>query len=128
MSPTDDSNKVVIITGLIQGIGQSIANDFASSGYNVLVTSPNEKELKSIVANISSQIGNNNRISFLVGDISEKAFADTLMEEALKKWDRIDVLINNGKITNNPKIKSDGEGIFENKLTTTTTTNFLFCS
>ena len=37
------------------------------------------------------------------------------MEEAIKKWDRIDVLINNGKITNNPKIKGDGEGIFENK-------------
>ena len=115
MSQPDDSNKVVIITSLIQGIGQSIANDFASSGYNVMVISPNEKEIINIVANISSQIGNNNRISFLVGDISEKAFADTFMEEAIKKWDRIDVLINSGKITNNPKIKSDGEGIFENK-------------
>jgi short-subunit dehydrogenase len=84
MSPPDDINKVIIITGLIQGIGQSIANDFASSGYNVLVTSSNEKELKSIIANISSQIENNIRISFLVGDISEKAFAYTSMEEALK--------------------------------------------
>jgi short-subunit dehydrogenase len=46
MSPPDDSNNVVIITGLIQGIGQSIAKDFASSGYNVLVTSPNKKDLK----------------------------------------------------------------------------------
>jgi short-subunit dehydrogenase len=91
MSPPDDSNKIVIINGLSQGIGQSIANDFASSGYNVMVISPNEQELKNIVANISSQIGNNNRISFLVGDISEKVFADTL-------------------------------------TTTTTTTNFLFCS
>ena len=116
MSPTNDSNKVVIITGLSPGIGQSIAKDFASSGYNVLVTSPNEKELKNIVANISSEIGNNNRISYLVGDISEKVFADTLMEEAIKKWNRIDVLINNGKITNNPKITSKEEIIHENKL------------
>ena len=84
MSPPDDSNKVIFITGLSYGIGQSISNDFANSGYNVLVTSPNEKELKSIIANISSQIENNIRISFLVGDISEKAFADTLIEEALK--------------------------------------------
>ncbi len=116
MSPPNDSNKVVIITGLSQGIGQSIAKDFASSGYNVLVTSPNEKELKNIVANISSEIGNNNKVSYLVGDISEKAFADTLMEEAIKKWNRIDVLINNGKITNNPKITSKEEIIHENKL------------
>ncbi len=49
-----------------------------------MVISPNEQELKNIVANISSQIGNNNRIAFLVGDISEKVFADTLIEEALK--------------------------------------------
>ena len=38
------------------------------------------------------------------------------MEESIKKWDRADVLINNGKITSNPKIQSDGEGIFENRL------------
>ena len=35
MSPTTtDSNKVVIITGLSQGIGQSIAKEFANSDYN----------------------------------------------------------------------------------------------
>jgi short-subunit dehydrogenase involved in D-alanine esterification of teichoic acids len=37
------------------------------------------------------------------------------MEEAMKKWGRIDVLINNGKITNNPKITSKEEIIPENK-------------
>ncbi|HYF99884.1 MAG TPA: SDR family NAD(P)-dependent oxidoreductase [Candidatus Saccharimonadales bacterium] len=117
MSPTPtDSNKVVIITGLSQGIGQSIAKDFAVSGFNVLATSPHERELKNIVENISSEIGNNNSLSYLVGDISEKTFVDKLMEEAIKKWGRIDVLINNGKMTNNPKITSDEEIIPENKL------------
>ena len=38
------------------------------------------------------------------------------MEEAIKKWGRLDVLINNGKITNNPKITSDEEFIPENKM------------
>ncbi|HSA75017.1 MAG TPA: SDR family NAD(P)-dependent oxidoreductase [Candidatus Nitrosocosmicus sp.] len=116
MSLPNDGNRVVIITGISPGIGQSIARDFAISGCNVLVTSPNEHELKNIVSDISSEIGNSNRVSYLVGDISEKAFADTLMEEAIKKWGRIDVLINNGKITNNPKITSDEEIIPENKL------------
>jgi NAD(P)-dependent dehydrogenase (short-subunit alcohol dehydrogenase family) len=116
MSHVNDGNRVVIITGLSQGIGQSIAKDFANSGYNVLVTSPNEQELKNIVANISSEIGNNNKVSYLVGNISEKTFADTLIEEAIKKWGRIDVLINYGKITNNPKITSKEEIIPENKL------------
>lgn len=117
MSPTPtDSNKVVIITGLSPGIGQSIAKDFAVSGFNVLATSPHERELKNIVENISSEIGTNNSLSYLIGDISEKTFVDKLMEEAIKKWGRIDVLINNGKMTNNPKITSDEEIIPENKL------------
>src|SRR6188508_2023178 len=104
MSPPNDGNRVVIITGLSTGIGQSIAKDFAISGFNVLVSSSDEQDLKDIVANISSEIGNNNRVSYFVGDISIKGFADTLIEEAIKTWGRIDVLINNGKITNNPKV------------------------
>ena len=85
MSLLNNGNRVVIITGISPGIGQSIARDFAISGCNVLVTSPNEQELKNIVSDISIEIGNSNRVSYLVGDISEKAFADILAEEAIKK-------------------------------------------
>ena len=95
MSLNNSGNRVVIITGLSQGIGQSIAKDFATSGFNVLVNSSDEQELKKIVSDLSNLVDNNNHISYLVGDISEKGFADTLIEEAIKKWGRIDVLINN---------------------------------
>ena len=115
MSLNNNGNRVVIITGLSQGIGQSIAKDFAISGFNVLVNSSDEQELKKIVSDLSNLVDNNNHISYLVGDISEKGFADTLIEEAIKTWGRIDVLINNGKITNNPKITSNEEIISENK-------------
>lgn len=117
MSLNKDDNRVVIITGLSQGIGQSILKDFVESGTNVLANSPNEQELKKIVSSISdlNDYDNNNRISYLVGDITEKGFAEVLMEEAIKKWGRIDILIINGKITNNPKIKCDDEVISENK-------------
>jgi NAD(P)-dependent dehydrogenase (short-subunit alcohol dehydrogenase family) len=117
MSLNKDDNRVVIITGLSQGIGQSILKDFVESGTNVLANSPNEQELKKIVSSISdlNDYDNNNRISYLVGDITEKGFAEVLVEEAIKKWGRIDILINNAKITNNPKIKCDDEVISENK-------------
>ena len=61
MSLNNNDNRVVIITGLSQGIGQAILKDFAKSGTNVLVTSSNEREVKDIVADVSSKIGNNNR-------------------------------------------------------------------
>ena len=49
-----------------------------------MANSPDEQELKKLVSSISDLNGNNNRISYLVGDISEKGFADVLMEEAIK--------------------------------------------
>ncbi len=100
---TSIDGRVVVVTGLSQGIGKSIAKDFAMAGYHVLVNSLNEEELKNTVANIESQIGNNSRISYLVGDISVQGFAETLMEEAMGKFGRIDVLVNNAKVTNDPK-------------------------
>jgi NAD(P)-dependent dehydrogenase (short-subunit alcohol dehydrogenase family) len=45
MSLNKDGNEVVVITGLSQGIGQSIAIDFANLGFNVLVNSSDEREL-----------------------------------------------------------------------------------
>ena len=72
MSLNNSGNRVVIITGLSQGIGQSIAKDCATSGFNVLVNSSDEQELKKIVSNLSNLVDNNNHISYLVGDILKK--------------------------------------------------------
>src|SRR5690348_13068499 len=99
----NEANLVAVITGSSQGIGQSLVKDFIDSGYKVLINSSDEQALKGIIANISSIEGNTDSIAYFVGDISENGFADKLVEEAMKKWGRIDVLINNGKITNNPK-------------------------
>lgn len=111
-----NGGRVVVTTGLSQGIGKSIAEDFTISGYNVLINSLNEQELKNTVSTISDLIGNSSRISYLVGDISEKEFTELLMEEAMKKFGRIDVLINNGKITNDPKKTNEEEISPKNKL------------
>src|SRR5690349_9547403 len=110
------SNLVAVITGSSTGIGQSLVKDFVDSGYKVLINSSDEQALKDMISNISSTEGNTDNVSYFVGDISENGFADKLIERAIKKWGRIDVLINNGKITNNPKITSDEEYINENKI------------
>ncbi|MDR4489998.1 MAG: SDR family NAD(P)-dependent oxidoreductase [Candidatus Nitrosocosmicus sp.] len=116
MSLHSESNPVAIITGSSQGIGKSLVKDFLDSGYKVFINSSDEHALKDMVTDISSTEGDTDNISYFVGDISENGFADKLIEEVIKKWGRLDVLINNGKITNNPKITSDEECIPENKI------------
>jgi len=111
-----EAKPVAVITGTSHGIGQSLVKDFLNSGYKVLINSSDEQALKDMISKISSTEGSADSLSYFIGDISANGFADKLIEETIKKWGRTDVLINNGKITNNPKITSDEECIPENKM------------
>lgn len=61
-----------------------------------------EDKLKRTAEEISEIIDedddSNNRIAYVVGDVSEEQISVSLMEERMKKFGRIDVLINNAAI------------------------------
>lgn len=105
----NNNNLVAVITGLSKGIGKSIAEDFVKSGYNVLINSSDEHDLKTVVEELSNSIGNKSKISYFAGDISNQNFSEALMDEAIKKFGRIDVLINYEKISNDSKEIDDTE-------------------
>ena len=87
--------KTCIITGSSRGIGRGCAILFAKNGYNVVVNySSNEPtelldELKGMNASFIS----------LKGDISNEEDAVMLVEETVKAFGKVDVLINNAGIT-----------------------------
>ena len=87
--------KTCIITGSSRGIGRGCAILFAKNGYNVVVNySSNEptellKELTELNASFIS----------LKGDISNEEDAVMLVEETVKAFGKVDVLINNAGIT-----------------------------
>src|SRR5215218_8179549 len=101
-SSSSNNNRVVVITGYSRGIGKSIAEEFAKVGYCVLINSLDEQELKDAVDDISNAIDDRNRVGFVTGDISQQHFSESLMEEAVKRFGGIDILINNAKITSGP--------------------------
>lgn len=81
-------DKVVIITGGSNGIGKATALDFAQKGAKVLITgrhAPALDEAATMHENISS----------LVADSSDPASADVIVNAAISKWGRLDVLVNN---------------------------------
>ena len=83
MLHNDNNNRTVVITGANKGFGKSIAEEFAKNGYSVLLNSLDEQELKIVANDISNIIGNNDRIAYLVGDISNENFSEALMEETV---------------------------------------------
>jgi glucose 1-dehydrogenase len=106
-SNVDDKNngKVVVVTGSSRGIGKAIAKEFAKNGYSVVLNARDEEELQQASKEIKEETkenedGNNNsKIALVVGDISQEQTCKSLIEEAIKRFGRFDVLVNNAGIS-----------------------------
>lgn len=84
----DYEERVVIVTGGSAGIGRAAALRFAERGAHVLVTGRREEPLRRMEAERPGLVG-------LSADAGAPEDARRVVEEALDRWDRIDVLVNN---------------------------------
>ena len=90
-------NKVALITGGSRGIGEAIVRRFAEQGASVAFTylSSSEKADK-IVADLTAQGAT---VKAYQSDASSFSAAETLVNEVVKDFGGIDVLINNAGVT-----------------------------
>ncbi len=95
----NNQKRVVVITGSSRGIGKAIAKEFATNNYSVLLNAREEKELIETVQEIKKEISDPSQVAYLTGDISEEKICISLIEEAINKFGRINVLINNAGIS-----------------------------
>lgn len=89
-------DKVVIITGGSSGIGRALAFEFGLRGSKILITGRNEAEL-----NATLQLLREKSIEAhaLRADVTILDDNQRMAEEALRKYGRIDILINNAGIS-----------------------------
>ena len=91
--------RVAVITGSSRGIGKAIAKEFAKNNYSIVLNARDENELIEAVQEIRNEVNDPNQISYLAGDISDEKICISLMEEAIKRFGRINVLVNNAGIS-----------------------------
>ena len=84
------TGKVVIVTGSSSGIGEAIALRLGELGANVVVNSANSVEAGKSVA---ERIGSN--AIYVQADISVKEAGQHLLDETIKHFGKLDILINN---------------------------------
>jgi short-subunit dehydrogenase len=100
-------NMNVVITGASQGIGKGIAERFAAAGANLFLSARNMDKVVEWKIDLSKKYGIN--IFTYNADLSKKDEVDGLAEEILKKFEKIDVLVNNagsfvpGSVYNEPE-------------------------
>jgi NAD(P)-dependent dehydrogenase (short-subunit alcohol dehydrogenase family) len=88
--------KVALITGAGRNIGRAMALKLAGEGVNVIINARvNQSEAES-VAQEAEALGV--QTLAVLGDVSDKVQVDSMIQQALNKFGRIDFLINNAAV------------------------------
>lgn len=88
--------KVVIITGASSGIGEACVYDYLNKGHKVVMAARNEQKLN----DIQTKVAQNGQEAIAVPtDVSKEEDCKNLIDQAIKHYGRIDILINNAGIS-----------------------------
>ncbi len=88
-------NKIAIITGAGQGIGEAIARAFAQEGADLIIAEQNEITGKAVADSIA-QTGR--RAHFIKTNVADAKNCDLTVRQAIEIFGRVDILVNNAGI------------------------------
>jgi len=96
-----DNKKVALVTGSTHGIGEGIILELAKIGFSVVVNGASTKELsddyKSKLRNIFKEEFEGKYI-YIQADVGKKEDREKLINAIKRKFNRIDVLVNNAGV------------------------------
>lgn len=92
----DFTGKVVVITGASSGIGLALAREFSALGAKIVVGARQEDKLKIIVEAVETHGG---KAAYAVTDVTREEDCKRLIDLAVERFGRIDVMICNAGIS-----------------------------
>lgn len=114
----DFTNKVVFVTGGSRGIGRAIAERFAQLNAKVVIT---------YKSRIDHRFFKPRNIHYFKCDSSDAKRVKQVVQNVVKKFKKIDVLINNAGITKDTLIMRMSEIDWDSVIDTNLKGTFLFC-
>jgi NAD(P)-dependent dehydrogenase (short-subunit alcohol dehydrogenase family) len=88
------SDKVAVVTGATDGIGLAIALAFAKEGAKVVLLGRDEVKGKAALAKVKEY----GEAVYFKADVSSSSQIKTVVEETIRRYGRIDVLVNNAGV------------------------------
>lgn len=89
------TGKIALVTGARRGMGRTHALALAAQGAKVVVTDIDEGHCSNVVEEIRSQGGEAECYKL---DVSKKSDIDSVFDDVIEKFGRLDILINNAGI------------------------------
>ena len=86
--------KVVIITGASSGIGKALAEKYAAEGWNLVLAARRNERLQELKEKLARA-----EVLTVKTDVTVEGDCKNLIEKAVEKFGKIDVLINNAGIS-----------------------------
>ncbi|MBA2512477.1 MAG: SDR family oxidoreductase [Rubrobacteraceae bacterium] len=96
--------KVALVTGGTSGIGKATAMALAAMGADVVVVGRDPERGEKAAAEIRAQTGS--RVDLALADLSSQAEVRALAEEFRRRYDRLDVLVNNAGLVQSTRTET----------------------
>ena len=119
-SPLELNGKVAVVVGGTSGIGRAIAHGLAQAGADVIPTSRRAEQVEAAAGEIE-EFGR--RSLRLTSDVSDRESLQRVLNEAIKAFGKVDILVNSaGRTKRAPTIdfsEEDWNAILDTNLTGT---------
>src|SRR5258707_6926218 len=116
----DLTNKTAVVVGGTSGIGRAIARGLAEAGADVVPTSRKMEQVEAAAADIEER---GHRTLRVVSDVSDRTSLQRVLDESIKAFGKVDILINSaGRTKRAPTLdfeEQDWNDILETNLTGT---------
>ncbi len=96
------SGRVALVTGAARGIGLAAAKRLAEEGAKILLSDIDRDVLETATAGLAAQ---GLSVAQTACDVADPKSVTAMVETAVKRWGRIDILINNAAISDDTPIE-----------------------
>lgn len=87
--------KTVVVTGASSGMGDAIVRLFAAEGAQIVAVARRKERLEALQESLTNAPGS---VVIYPGDISDQAICEGMIDFAIEKFGKLDVLVNNAGI------------------------------
>jgi len=107
-------DKVVVVTGGANGIGQSVAEQFAKEGARVAIWDLADEAGEKLAGEINAR---NEIALYKHVNVTQSDDVDAAVEELVGEWGQIDILINNAGILRDGQLVKVKDGEIQKRMT-----------